>query len=61
MKSFQDVQPFKYVLAEPPKKAGANGAKEVDKAGKSKIDEMTEAVRDLKISWIPKLGNHVMT
>jgi len=55
------VQPFKYVLDEPPKKAGANGAKEVDKAGKSKIDEMTEAVRDLKISWIPKLGNHVMT
>jgi hypothetical protein len=55
----QDVVSFKYILAEPPRKP-ANGTKNNDKdgekAGKTKVDEMSEAVRDLKISWIPKLG-----
>ena len=52
---FQDVYNIKYVLTESPKKSKGNGNGGKDKEEKkTKEEEMAEAVRDLKISWITK-------
>lgn len=55
---FQDVRPFNYVLLEPPKKTNG-GKNEKENEKKNAKEEMAEALRDFKISWLSKLGNRV--
>lgn len=55
IKSFiflQDSYPFKYVLCDVPKKT----IKTTDPKEKTKFEEYTEAVRDIKTLWLSKLG-----
>jgi tripeptidyl-peptidase-2 len=59
-----DTITFKYTLPESPKKTKSNGAtknkdkdKEKTDKEKTKEDEYAEALRDLKITWIPKLDD----
>lgn len=47
-----DTYVLKYILPELPKKP-SNGVKDKDK---TKFDEYTEALRDLKTNWLGKLG-----
>lgn len=49
-----DFYNLKYVLPELPKKSN-NGSPGKDKE-KSKSDEYLEALRDLKVNWLTKLG-----
>lgn len=51
----QDVHPFDYILVEPPKKTNGN-KNDKDNEKKNSKEEMAEALRDLKISWLSKLG-----
>ena len=55
----QDVQPFSYVMVESAKKN--NGSKGEPDKSRTKEEEMIDAVRDLKINWITKLGNSSRT
>ena len=52
--SFQDAYSFKYILMEATKKPKNGGNVSKDKASKPKDEEYVEALRDLKISWMPK-------
>ena len=53
---FQDIRPFDYVLVEPPKKSNGNKNDKESEKGKNPKEDMAEALRDLKISWLTKLG-----
>jgi tripeptidyl-peptidase-2 len=50
------VYPFKYVLTEPPKKPSNTKSSEAKDKEKTKWDEYNEVVRDMKTSWLSKLG-----
>ncbi|KAJ4440491.1 hypothetical protein ANN_08632 [Periplaneta americana] len=50
-----DVYPFKYVLPEAPKKSCNTKASDSKDKEKTKWDEYTEALRDLKTTWLAKL------
>ncbi|XP_067010836.2 tripeptidyl-peptidase 2 [Anabrus simplex] len=50
-----DSYPFKYVLQDPPKKAAAPKVTDPKEKEKTKWEEYTEAVRDLKTSWLSKI------
>ena len=52
----QDIRPFDYVLVEPPKKSNGNKNDKESEKGKNPKEDMAEALRDLKISWLTKLG-----
>jgi hypothetical protein len=48
------VYPFKYVLPESPKKTSKSS--DTKDKEKTKWDEYNEIIRDLKITWLAKLG-----
>lgn len=52
---FQDVYPFKYILMEPGKKNSSSSSSNKSNE-KTKWEEYEEAVRDVKISWLSRLG-----
>jgi hypothetical protein len=52
----QDVYSFKYVLPEAPKKSSNTKSSDTKDKEKTKWDEYNETVRDLKTSWLAKLG-----
>lgn len=53
---FQDVYPFKYVLTEAPKKSSNTKSSDTKDKEKTKWDEYNEVIRDLRTSWLAKLG-----
>jgi tripeptidyl-peptidase-2 len=52
-----DVYTFKFVLSEPAKKS-VNQNNKVDKELTTKWHEYKKAMRDLKCSWLAKLGEY---
>lgn len=53
-----DHYQFKYVLSEPPKKTNGPAGKS-DKEKVTKWDEYNEAARDLKCTWLAKMGTSI--
>lgn len=51
-----DTYPLQYVLPEPPKKAAAKKSGPAKEAEKSKEEELDDALRDVSLSWLTKLG-----
>lgn len=49
-----DTYPFKFVPYEPGKKSSSKAEKD-----KSKMEEYSEALRDLKNTYLAKLGNYL--
>lgn len=52
----QDVYPFTYMLPEPPKKSSSSKSSDAKDKEKTKLEEYNEEIRDLKTSWLAKLG-----
>ncbi|XP_033760966.1 tripeptidyl-peptidase 2-like [Pecten maximus] len=54
--------PFRYALTESPRKVKNGGKEKGDKAKeKTKEEEYAEAIRDMKINWIPKMDlDHIL-
>jgi hypothetical protein len=50
------MYPFKYVLTEPPKKSSNTKSSDTKEKEKTKWDEFNEVIRDMKTSWLAKLG-----
>lgn len=54
--ALQDVYPFTYVLPEPPKKSSSSKSSDAKDKEKTKLEEYNDELRDLKTSWLAKLG-----